>query len=185
MIDRKLIPTKTTRHIDIKKMSPKDIYKVFLLPNRKATQYFFTHEIKQILSRIDNDGNLKTKRCSRCYVIKPVSDFWVMNSSSKDNIRYSSRCKLCAKKKPIEYKRKKSAISLSQKKPKLLCRIGNYVEYNNIIMFCNCTKCNLVKPISDFYRYKRSFTGYCGHCKVCEMKYRKGSSKGNKYERVI
>lgn len=112
------------------------------------------HECKECVSKIEKDraeyykNNLiiiTEKRCSRCNIIKPVSEF---NKKSYSKDGYSPACKNCAS---VLY--------------------GHKIPYNNIKHDINdtkqCSGCKEIKNINEFYVNTYHKDGLCSRCKQC------------------
>lgn len=47
-----------------------------------------------------------------------------------------------------------------------------------------CIRCNIDKPLTDFYKHKAMADGYLNVCKECKKKYEKDSKNYKKYEKT-
>ena len=84
----------------------------------------------------------ESKVCSRCKCEKPLSDFSKDRCDKKYGRR--SRCKACD-----------LAVATEQraKRPEIFEK--------------HCGGCGVTKPVSAFYRSKRTYDGFCTQCKTC------------------
>lgn len=78
------------------------------------------------------------KECTKCHVIKPLTEFYPNKFNKKDGHRY--KCKKCELTPPMEYKEVKERL---------------------------CSKCGLVKPISEFSSFRLNAIGHNTTCRSC------------------
>lgn len=108
---------------------------------------------------------MKKKKCSKCKKLKPLDEFH-KQKASPDGHMYT--CKTCARKRnrqnyldslsPEQLKKYK----LREKRKKLL-KEGKYI----------CSKCNEIKPLTEFYKDSQHFHGHGYVCKDCQKKQNK------------
>jgi hypothetical protein len=76
-------------------------------------------------------------------------------------------------------------LHFARGKIKFRCESLDWPEYKYtkriIPEFKTCSKCGLTKPLSDFYKFKYSYSGKASVCKICDckrsLKYRKENPK--------
>ena len=100
------------------------------------------------------------KRCTSCKVIHPVDSFYFKDKTKSIRIAI---CKKCSNAKTKEDKRKRSKI-----KKEILSKIKDDKLLNILENGKNCTKCNKIKPLSDFHKSKTRPLGYSVYCKDCK-----------------
>lgn len=91
------------------------------------------------------------KRCTKCGIIKPITEFYPNVHNKTDGHRY--RCKVCENTPPLVYKQ------ISEKV---------------------CSKCGMRKPTSEYNRQKLSLDGYYPECKHCMRKMNLAYASKNK-----
>jgi 5-methylcytosine-specific restriction endonuclease McrA len=87
--------------------------------------------------------------CVKCDQIKSISEF---HKSSSSKTGYQKQCKDCAR----------PGNKGKEHKYPTKVRLG-YLKQG----LQPCCKCDEIKPVSEFYKIKRSSTGYKTACKVC------------------
>lgn len=87
-------------------------------------------------------------KCVDCKIVKPIDDF-IKDKSRRNGI--TSLCKQCSR---VRYSKK---VNKSPKKKEILS-----IEEKT------CSKCKIIKPLSD---YCRSGNGFRAECKVCKKEY--------------
>ncbi len=105
--------------------------------------------------------------CSKCFQLKPITDFPIKRSQRNDSVWYRGECKLCHR----DYKnaqRRKAAQERTHTTPE----------------FKTCVGCNVTKPISAFGIGRREADGVQPYCKNCRKAYRY-ANKGREVQRVI
>jgi len=106
---------------------------------------------------------IKYKRCSVCKETLAQTEFST-ERRCKDGLK--TQCKTCLKKKEEE-------------------RVARYIQYRKDyklnISRKICTKCDKVKPMSEFQRKKRTFDGRMSSCKECKKEYRKRKKNQSRY----
>lgn len=103
---------------------------------------------------------MDTKKCSKCNEVKSVSEF---NRTKRMNDGYSSWCKSCNK----EYRKIYNQRTKSKRKEYSKEYRSKVIPNQYQITTLCCTKCNELKPVSDFHKRKDSPSGYRSHCKQC------------------
>jgi hypothetical protein len=83
-------------------------------------------------------NEIMEKKCTKCGIVKPLSEFYPNIFNKKDGRRY--RCKQCELTPPTSYK---------------------------VITERLCKKCGKVKPISEFPAFRLSSTGHNSTCREC------------------
>lgn len=96
------------------------------------------------------------KKCSKCKQPKPIEDFY-RNRYQKDGV--DSYCKPCRKVYDLNY--------LKSDRPR-----GNGVYISSSEK--TCSKCNQVKPVSDFNKKSRAWDGLRSYCRECQSESDKG-----------
>lgn len=104
---------------------------------------------------------LSTKRCSKCGVEKPVSEFW-RRAANTDGL--SGHCKQCAR--PYHSAKKAQTASANTNRDESL-----------LPQRLTCCRCKQEKASSAFYRDKRSATGRESACIECEKERSRLSNK--------
>lgn len=87
-----------------------------------------------------------TRRCAKCGVEKPLTDFYNDQTKPLGKGYACKSCELARHKKPSRPR----PVAPPEKA---------------------CTKCRVVKPISAFCKSTRSATGYTSHCRECHSHY--------------
>lgn len=147
---------------------------------------------RQNLQRI----KITEKKCSKCGLLKPVSDFYKSNiykdgyrclciaceKENKLNIEHVSitekRCNKCGLVKPIS----EFYENRTTKDNHIGCCIECYKSYTSelttrqkpIITTKKCRKCKELKLISEFSKDNYRRDGYKYFCKICEAKFKRG-----------
>ncbi len=130
--------------------------------------------------------SMEFKTCNKCKVKYSLENFTNTNYVKKDGTKgKSSTCKHCQKK----YRQKnKEYWNTMNKKHQKLRRKKTQWEVALELGNKSCSKCNVIKPLNDFYNYKNSKTGKTGRCKSCTDQTRRdwlnteiGNKKYNKY----
>jgi len=99
------------------------------------------------------------KQCTTCKQFKDVRDFYV-DRKSRDGRQ--TQCKFC----------KNAAIRLSEyragkrRSPDLIKQDDQPIDPNRSHKICNT--CEVLKPLTDFYKESRTRDGYQARCKACQ-----------------
>ena len=105
------------------------------------------------------------KRCVSCDTILPLT--WFHNDKRRGDGKFHY-CKICVA---------KLAAKRADKKVNDQIDVNDQINVNPIIK--KCKKCNLEKPLTEFYKNHLLKDGYKNSCKACERKaYRKWYIKG-------
>lgn len=98
---------------------------------------------------------MNTKQCTKCGEVKSVEDF------PKDKRRADGRassCRTCQAKLNNAWKaRQEKKVGPRRAKIEAALVAGEK----------QCTKCGIVKPLSEYHKDKRSGDGHYSHCRVC------------------
>lgn len=57
----------------------------------------------------------------------------------------------------------------------------NNPNAEGVILSKVCTKCNVEKPVTDFYKNKQNPTGYLSSCKKCAEEYKRNNPRSKQY----
>jgi hypothetical protein len=104
-----------------------------------ATTIFYRGKINSY----GQHGDFMIKQCKKCNESKPLADYF-KSKETKDG--YKSSCKSCCKAYDADYRQSLIHDTLSCKQ---------------------CSKCNVVRSIDDFYSDKSNKSGYTSWCKQC------------------
>jgi hypothetical protein len=100
----------------------------------------------------------ETRSCSKCSETKPLSEYYYI----KQENRYNKQCKSC----------KSDASKLNYQTRKTHTKIVSTEK--------TCTTCNILKPITDYYKQSKQIDGHSNVCIECHksyhLEYRKKSS---------
>jgi|14BtaG_2_1085337.scaffolds.fasta_scaffold00002_56 transcription elongation factor Elf1 len=116
-----------------------------------------------------------TKKCSKCNIDKPLTEFSLRKEVGKKGsyTRPRADCKKCVAKRSKEYIRKK--------KEAIIARGGH--DYNIIYQnYFKCPKCNSNKLGKFFYKTQEHKTGLSVYCKSCDKKYAQDRMFARKHE---
>jgi hypothetical protein len=91
-----------------------------------------------------------TRECTKCGRTLLLSEFYKANTS-RGKFGHSSRCKRCKNELHAKY--------VAQRWPK---------PEPTPTGFKRCSKCSVIKPVSEFTQLKKSRDGFCGRCKECK-----------------
>ena len=117
---------------------------------------------------------MKEKKCSKCKIVKPITEFH-KNARSKDG--YKSACKKCRTKENKKWwKNNKEKEKEYRKKRKN----EEKIEVDNKV----CARCGKIKNIDEFYKDDASKDNRRVSCKECVLKSNKRYRKINK-EKII
>lgn len=123
---------------------------------------------KIILEDVIVDGEIKVgKKCRICGVLKPLEDYHKHSNcvGGRDN-----RCKSC--------ERERLGYVKTIKRSKVVKEVNKGKEVISKI----CTKCDLIKPISEFNNQPDGLLGKDSHCRECKTYYRE-ENKGRLSEK--
>ena len=120
-----------------------------------------------------------SKVCSKCNIEKPIDEYSKKGKKKNGDIRYQSHCKLCINQHERQlYKQNKKQVGIQLQQEQLNSKV--------------CTKCNIEKPIDEYYIRginKNGGIDYRGECKTCNNQYIKRNkdkrNKQRKYRRLI
>lgn len=130
---------------------------------------------------------MKTKKCSRCGIEKPLTNF---RKDHKGNGKRSCACKACEK---IGFPETMKEILRKTGKPELIYMLDSFGDtpmndivpelrkrgYSGSVMrmaaqmyisdtgLKECAKCKKHKPISEFYNNRRMYNKVTSYCKDC------------------
>lgn len=108
------------------------------------------------LCRSPGGASMETKQCKGCGEIKPLDDFYKTNSRGRSKQYYSGLCKRC-------YVDDAVLERLKQAKAEEQARAADLAQQG----LKRCTKCDHVKPYSEFHKMARNADGFGPHCKDC------------------
>jgi hypothetical protein len=103
----------------------------------------------------DDQEEVRTKKCSACHEVKPVSEFHVRLARNG----WTSRCKPCAK------VQKKQSIERNR--------------HESTVLEKECSDCKVTKPISEFHKNASRSDGTVANCKECKNAVDRKISKQN------
>lgn len=122
----------------------------------------------------------ESKACSKCKVIKPLSEFVRAPTEAKDG--YSFQCKACRN----AYRREKFRTDQKWREKRKADSHNRYIKLRDerrakkaalallpkeIPTHKICTRCGIDKPIEEFRKNKNNSDGYQYWCKVCQNEY--------------
>lgn len=112
----------------------------------------------KVVTIIVNGQNVEAKECTRCNVVKPLTDFHKSSGGSAGGRQ--PKCKVC-----------KSEIFKNSYTPsENITRIVTINIDGVKTKAKKCTGCNIVKPLCDFYNRKAGVGGKYPSCKECQNK---------------
>jgi hypothetical protein len=127
-----------------------------------------------------------SKKCTKCGEVKPLEDFY-KDKSKKDG--RESNCKLCRKayhqanKGKLEAYKKANKDNISARaKAKYQANREPYKAYLwvNRGIFKECSQCEEVKPLEEFYKKNSSKDGRKSLCECCEKAYHEANKDKRK-----
>lgn len=101
---------------------------------------------------------MNTKKCTRCGEVKVLEDY---PKDKRATDGRGSHCKVCQGKLKKAWKEKQEKV-VGPKQAKVEQSIATGEK--------KCTKCDQVKPLSEYHKDKRSSDGHYSHCKDCHYK---------------
>jgi len=115
----------------------------------------------------------ETKTCSHCSSNKPVGEFH-KDKNSKDG--RTSWCKVCTKGYMKRYTVKKELqkveidvkVDMAWSPEEMREEYSEELSEVNAIAYKTCTKCNSMKPLSEYHKNKKSKDGHATQCKECK-----------------
>lgn len=101
---------------------------------------------------------MNTKKCTRCGEVKVLEDY---PKDKRATDGRGSHCKVCQGKLKKAWKERQEKV-VGPKQAKVEQSIATGEK--------KCTKCDQVKPLSEYHKDKRSSDGHYSHCKDCHYK---------------
>lgn len=119
------------------------------------------------------ESAMNTKKCTRCGEVKSPEDF-VKDKRNADGL--GAHCRVCQGKMKKAWKEKQEKV-VGPREAKILEALAAGEK--------KCTKCGVVKPLSEYHADKRSSDGHYSHCRDCHYQATRAYEQTDRGKEVV